>query len=198
MGVGENMGSRYDDFQNYGENDFGRDGYDDAYDADFRGGYDHYDDEYGSGVYEDDRYAYADDGYAYEEAPYEEEVRQPAARRTGKGKKNRRTGSSARKASAGTRKKTGTGKRPASAGRKQGKKGRKRKKKSASPVFAILLMILVLGMAFGAKLFLDRYSYSTEQADLSEQFNVQGSDDVPIVWGNELSEMRNGSTASIT
>ena len=63
------MGSRYDDFQNYGENDFGRDGYDDAYDADFRGGYDHYDDEYGNGVYEDDRYAYADDGYAYEEAP---------------------------------------------------------------------------------------------------------------------------------
>lgn len=189
MGIGENMGSRYDDFQNYGENDFGRDGYDDAYDADFRGGYDHYDVEYGNGVYEDDRYAYADDGYAYEEAPYEEEVSQPAARRTGKGKKNRKTGSSARKASAGTRKKTGTGKRPASAGRRQGKKGRKRKKKSASPVFAILLMILVLGMAFGAKLFLDRYSYSTEQADLSEQFNVQGADDVPIVWGNELSEI---------
>lgn len=53
----------------------------------------------------------------------------------------------------------------------------------------MILLILVLVIAFGAKLFLDRYSYSKEKADLAEQFGVQGEDDVPIVWGDTLSEI---------
>ena len=178
------MGSRYDDFQDYGDADYGYDGYDDRredrYDADF-GGYDEYG--YGNESYADD-YCYADDRCE------EERGRRSSGRRTsGRGSAGRKAASG--RSSAGNRK--SSKKRSASSARtperpkRQG--SRKRKKKSASPVFAIILMILVLGVAFGAKLFLDRYSYSTEKADLAAQFGVQGEDDVPIVWGNELSDI---------
>ncbi len=178
------MGSRYDDFQDYGDADYGYDGYDDRrddrYDADF-GGYDEYG--YGNESYADD-YGYADDRCE------EERGRRSTGRRTsGRGSAGRkaapvRSSSGNRKSS---KKRSASSARSPERPKRQG--SRKRKKKSASPVFAIILMILVLGVAFGAKLFLDRYSYSTEKADLAAQFGVQGEDDVPIVWGNELSDI---------
>ncbi len=178
------MGSRYDDFQDYGDADYGYDGYDDRrddrYDADF-GGYD----EYGYG-----NESYADD-YGYEDDRYEEDrARRSSKRRTsGKGSAGRKaaTGRSSAGNRKSSKKRSASSRKAPERPKRQG--GRRRKKKSASPVFAIILMILVLGVAFGAKLFLDRYSYSTEKADLAAQFGVQGEDDVPIVWGNELSDI---------
>ena len=179
------MSSRYDDFQDYRDADYGYDGYEDCrdsrYDADF-GGYDGYDD------YVNESYT---DEYVYEDDRYEGDRQ---GRSTGRGaSRGKKTGgrTESGRPSSGSRK--SSKKRAASSSRPQEKKkrqgGRRRKKKSASPVFAIALMILVLGVAFGAKLFLDRYSYSTEKADLAAQFGVQGEDDVPIVWGNELSDI---------
>ena len=178
------MGSRYDDFQDYGDADYGYDDYDDRrndrYDADF-GSYDGYD--------SDGNEFYAGE-YGYEDDRFEEGGERRSASRgtsgvkkTGRKKKSGRSPSGSRKSS---KRRSDSSRRGAERNR-QG--GRRRKKKSASPVFAIVLMILVLGVAFGAKLFLDRYSYSTEKADLAAQFGVQGEDDVPIVWGNELSEI---------
>lgn len=180
------MGSRYDDFQDYEDENYDRYGEDrfqeDRFDAD----YDRYDrgpDGYGQDDYAEDRYAYGD-GYA-EDPYYQEEESARGSRKSSRergGKKNRtKSSSSGRKAAS-----SGTRSSGYAAG---GRKRRKKKKKKASPVLAILLMILVLGITFGAKLFLDRYSYSTEQADLSAAFGVQGEGDVPIVWGNELSDV---------
>ena len=75
-----------------------------------------------------------------------------------------------------------------SGGKKKPKK--RRKKRSASLVLMIVILIVILGAVFGAKLYLDKYSYSREEADLSEQFGITGESDVAIVWGNELSDIR--------
>lgn len=163
------MGSRYDDFLDDGdgyEYDNRRDGY-----GDIRG-YETYAEEY------DESSEYADDWYD----------------RRGDAELGRRRGGSAGKG----RVRTGQGRTSGASRRKTSGKSRtaarggsrkRRRKRKGTPVLAIVLMVLVLAAAFGAKLFLDRYSYSTEQADLAATFGVQGEDDVPIVWGNELSDI---------
>ena len=179
------MSSRYDDFQDYRDADYGYDGYEDRrdsrYDADF-GGYDGYDD-YVNESYTDE-YVYEDDRYEADRQGRSTGRGASRGKKTGGRTESGRPSSGSRKSS---KKRSASSSRPPEQKKRQG--GRRRKKKSASPVFAIALMILVLGVAFGAKLFLDRYSYSTEKADLAAQFGVQGEDDVPIVWGNELSDI---------
>ena len=179
------MSSRYDDFQDYRDADYGYDGYEDCrdsrYDADF-GGYDGYDD-YVNESYTDE-YVYEDDRYEGDRQGRSTGRGASRGKKTGGRTESGRPSSGSRKSS---KKRAASSSRPPEKKKRQG--GRRRKKKSASPVFAIALMILVLGVAFGAKLFLDRYSYSTEKADLAAQFGVQGEDDVPIVWGNELSDI---------
>ena len=179
------MSSRYDDFQDYRDADYGYDGYEDRrdsrYDADF-GGYDGYDD-YVNESYTDE-YVYEDDRYEADRQGRSTGRGASRGKKTGGRTESGRPSSGSRKSS---KKRAASSSRPPEKKKRQG--GRRRKKKSASPVFAIALMILVLGVAFGAKLFLDRYSYSTEKADLAAQFGVQGEDDVPIVWGDELSDI---------
>ena len=179
------MSSRYDDFQDYRDADYGYDGYEDCrdsrYDADF-GGYDGYDD-YVNESYTDE-YVYEDDRYEADRQGRSTGRGASRGKKTGGRTESGRPSSGSRKSS---KKRAASSSRPPEKKKRQG--GRRRKKKSASPVFAIALMILVLGVAFGAKLFLDRYSYSTEKADLAAQFGVQGEDDVPIVWGDELSDI---------
>ena len=177
------MNSRYTDFQNdtdeYGYDDM-EGGYADAV-------YDDYDE------YDSDRYAdsyAADDGYydnlenAYDDDPYEERPGRMNAR------EGRVSGTSSRRKSTGKRTRKSP---PRTSDQKRGSaqsKGRRRKKKKkGSPVLAVFVLLILLVAAFGIKLFLDKYSYSTEQADLAEAFGVQGDDDVPIVWGNELSDI---------
>ncbi len=161
------MGSRYDDFLD-NEDEYGYDNRGDGYE-DIRG-YAAYAEEY------DESPDYADDWY-------DRESDAEPGRRHSEKKRQRKSGRG-KNAGASRRKTAGKGKAAARGG------GRKRrKKKKGTPVLAVVLMVLVLAAAFGAKLFLDRYSYSTEQADLSAAFGVQGEDDVPIVWGNELSDI---------
>ncbi len=184
------MDSRYTNFPSdgdeygYGMSDSGYgDSYVDEYDAYGEDGYrtSQYEDNYaGDYGYSDDPEEIYDayDAYdTYDE--YEEKERKvsrSAGRKGGKKTSGRRRSSDA----------TASSKRKASSG----KSGRRRKKKKkSSPVLVVAILLFLLVAAFGAKLFLDKYSYSTEQADLSEAFGVQGEDDVPIVWGNELSEI---------
>lgn len=67
---------------------------------------------------------------------------------------------------------------------------RRRRRRSGAPVILTILLIAVLCGAFGAKVFLDKYSYSKEKADLNEYFSIRSGNDVPIVWGNVLSDVR--------
>lgn len=60
-------------------------------------------------------------------------------------------------------------------------------KKIMPVLIAIVLIIVVAGVGFGAKL-AERYSYSKERADLTEYFGITGSDDVPIILQNEQIE----------
>lgn len=177
------MASRYDDFPDYEDEYYGYGGGNEYYEetawGDMDGEYDAYPQE-----------RYADDYEAYDrhgEGLYEEDVIYEA-RHSSKGKSSRKRG----KSSAGNRKSrsAGSGRNASSgsAGRSNGRK--KKKKKGASPIAAVVLMLLVLVIAFGAKLFLDRYSYSKETADLAEQFGIQDEGDVPIIWGDTLSEIR--------
>ncbi|MCM1268583.1 MAG: glycosyl hydrolase family 18 protein [Bacteroidales bacterium] len=57
-------------------------------------------------------------------------------------------------------------------------------KKVIPVIVAIVLIILIAAAGFGAKL-LEKYSYSKERADLTEYFDIQGENDVPIILQDE-------------
>lgn len=63
------------------------------------------------------------------------------------------------------------------------------KKKGIPVLIAIVLIIVIFGVAFGGKI-LDRYSYSKERADLYDFFEINGDSDVAIVLQNEMLEER--------
>lgn len=56
-------------------------------------------------------------------------------------------------------------------------------------IIAIVLIIVIGGVSFG-KVFLEKYSYSKERADLDSYFNMSGESDVAIVLQDELIEER--------
>ena len=57
------------------------------------------------------------------------------------------------------------------------------------PVLVIIVLILMLGGGYAAKLFYDKYSYSNEQADTTSYFGIEDESDVPIILQNEKSEI---------
>lgn len=63
------------------------------------------------------------------------------------------------------------------------------KKKLIPVVIAIVLMIVIAGISVG-KIFLEKYSYSKERADLDDYFHMSGEGDVAIVLQDELIEER--------
>ncbi len=109
------------------------------------------------------------DGFGYPEDDYDEPVR----RRSSGSRQSRNTGRGGYDQD--DRKRSGR---------------RKKRKKSGSPAVFIVLLIILLCGAFGFKIFLDRYSYSKEEADLNEYFSMQGEQDAALIWGNEISDIR--------
>lgn len=63
------------------------------------------------------------------------------------------------------------------------------KKKILPIVIAIVLIIVIAGISFG-RVFLEKYSYTKERADLNSYFNMSGESDVAIVLQDELIEER--------
>ena len=63
------------------------------------------------------------------------------------------------------------------------------KKKIIPVLIAIVLIIVIAGVSFGAKI-LERYSYTKERADLNAYFGMSGDGDVAIVLQNEIIEER--------
>ncbi len=152
--------------QDYDPNGQAQDGYpDDGY------GYD-------DGYYEEDPYAseYDDGGYGQEpeQDPYYEEEVAPRQRR---------------KSSSGSRRSAGGTGRTSSSGRKRSSSGRRKKKTNPTMIITVVLILFLL-VAFGGKLYLDKYSYSKTRADLNEYFSVADDTDVPITWNNALSDVR--------
>ncbi len=62
-------------------------------------------------------------------------------------------------------------------------------KKVFPVIIAVVLIILIGAVGFGAKL-LEKYSYSKERADLTEYFGNAGENDVPIILQDEQIEAR--------
>ena len=60
-------------------------------------------------------------------------------------------------------------------------------KKMIPVLIAIVLILVIAGVGFGAKL-IEKYSYSDERADLQEYFGIMGEDDVPIILQDEQIE----------
>lgn len=63
------------------------------------------------------------------------------------------------------------------------------KKKGIPVLIAIVLIIVIFGIAFGGKI-VERYSYSKERADLNNYFDINGETDVAIVLQDEIIEER--------
>ncbi|MDD3369610.1 MAG: glycosyl hydrolase family 18 protein [Lachnospiraceae bacterium] len=62
--------------------------------------------------------------------------------------------------------------------------------KKMIPVFVAIVLIIIIGGVYAGSLVLDKYSYSKEQADLNEYFEITDETDVPIVLQNERIEER--------
>lgn len=60
-------------------------------------------------------------------------------------------------------------------------------KKMIPALTAIVLIILIAGIAFGSQI-LEKYSYSDERADLNEYFNIYNGEEVAILLQDELVE----------
>jgi len=60
-------------------------------------------------------------------------------------------------------------------------------KKMIPATIAIVLIILIAGIAFGSQL-IEKYSYSDERADLNEYFNIYNEEEVPILLQDALVE----------
>lgn len=60
--------------------------------------------------------------------------------------------------------------------------------KKLMPALIAIALIIVIGAAMLLGKVLDRYSYSKEQADLTEYFDIRGTDDVPIILQDEQVE----------
>ena len=59
-------------------------------------------------------------------------------------------------------------------------------KKKILPAIIIIVLIFIFAGIFIGQKFLEKYSYSTEKADLNEYFGVTSEVDVPIILGNEF------------
>lgn len=166
------MNSRYDDYYdprgNYGSGDLYDDVRDDGYED--RGAYEPAGGDYDSSFGEDW------DSYDSAAEDYDRPRRRKGGRKNG-ARSGRTSASSGRGSSAGKRR-SGTGRR------------RKRRRNSLLPVLAIVLLVLILGGSFGVRLYLDKYSYSKEKADLNDEYGITDDSDVAIVWGNEYSDVR--------
>ncbi|MDO4283705.1 MAG: glycosyl hydrolase family 18 protein [Eubacteriales bacterium] len=71
--------------------------------------------------------------------------------------------------------------------RRQGRAGGRRR--GISPVLVVVILILIFGGAFGGRLLWDRYSYSSETADLNAYFGITDEQDVPVILQDELSQV---------
>lgn len=63
------------------------------------------------------------------------------------------------------------------------------KKKMIPFLIAVVLIIIIGGVAFGSKI-IEKYSYSKERADLNAYFQISSEEDVAIVLHNEIIEER--------
>ena len=63
------------------------------------------------------------------------------------------------------------------------------KKKIIPVLIAIVLIVIIGGVSFGAK-FVEKYSYTKERADLNAYFSMSGETDVAIVLQDEMIEER--------
>lgn len=61
------------------------------------------------------------------------------------------------------------------------------KKKLIPTLFAIVLILLIAGVAVGSKVY-EKYSYSSEQADKDAYFNIEADDEVAIILQDEIVE----------
>lgn len=58
-------------------------------------------------------------------------------------------------------------------------------KKKVIPAIFIIVLIIVIGAIYVGQLMMQKYSYSTETADLYSYFDITGGEDVAIILGNE-------------
>ncbi len=63
-------------------------------------------------------------------------------------------------------------------------------KKKVIPAIIIIALILVIGGIYAGQIAYQRYSYSTEKADLGDYYDITSDTDVAIILGNERIEER--------
>ncbi|MBR4760938.1 MAG: chitinase [Lachnospiraceae bacterium] len=69
---------------------------------------------------------------------------------------------------------------------------KKQKKTNPVAVFVVLVFLAIILVAIGlaGKSLWEKYSYSTQTMDLAEYFGISGAEDVPLIIGGEVSDVR--------
>ena len=70
------------------------------------------------------------------------------------------------------------------------KRSRRRRAARILPALIIILLIVILGGIFGAKLYFEKYSYSKETIDSAEYFGIYNADEVGIMHGDQMLDVR--------
>ncbi|RKM58466.1 chitinase [Butyrivibrio sp. X503] len=63
-------------------------------------------------------------------------------------------------------------------------------KKKVIPAIIIIALIFIIGGVYASQLYKDHFSYSSEQKDLNEYFDIKGDTDVAVLLGNQYLEER--------
>ena len=62
--------------------------------------------------------------------------------------------------------------------------------KKALPVIIAILLILIIGGSYGAKIVLEKFSYSKEKADLNEYFEINNDNEVAVILQEDLMDFK--------
>ena len=63
-------------------------------------------------------------------------------------------------------------------------------KKKVIPAIVIIALIFIIGSIYASQIYRQHFSYSEEQKDLNEYFDITGDTDVAILLGNDYLEER--------
>ena len=63
-------------------------------------------------------------------------------------------------------------------------------KKKIKPVIIIIALIILFGLIYAAQIMLERFSYTKNQTDFGEYYGLQATEDVAIIYNNEILEAK--------
>ena len=63
-------------------------------------------------------------------------------------------------------------------------------KKKILPVFIVILLILIIGGVYAARIIQEKYAYSKERADMAAWLGAESEEEIPVILNRERTDVR--------